>query len=166
MLSFRSWYMLRQVSMLTLLETAIAILPRLLELESTIHGYETSLCKTLGCYSQHKAFMTPRNITSHPQLKTVIQPSTGRSHIFTQKWVASYFNPFAVQVCSVASQCVILIVVDSCQSLSHMHSSQFSLKLHVWAQCGHIRFEYMFEVIALGQSHIHSSMLSQLMVKL
>jgi hypothetical protein len=29
-----------------------------------------------------------------------------------------------------------------------------------------IRFEYMFEVIALGQSHIYSSMLSHLMIKL
>jgi hypothetical protein len=69
------------------------------------------------------------NKTAHDILPFILH-----SHAFE----AAGLTPTSItQVCSAASWCVMLILVDSCQSVSHTHSSQFSFELHVSAHCGH-----------------------------
>jgi hypothetical protein len=58
---------------------------------------------------------------------------------------------------------LLLILVSHFHALTvHCFPSNYMFQPNVTI----IRFEYMFEVIALGQSYIHSSMLSQLIIKL
>jgi hypothetical protein len=62
-------------------------------------------------------------------------------------------NLLRYQICSVASQCVMLFLVDTYQSLLHTHSSHFSSELHVSAHCGHLN---MWTFKTGYKEHIHA----------